>query len=196
MSDEKTLNVYRRKAETYIALRITDAQRRAMEAFTARLPAGAHIFDLGCGPGQHAAAFMAQGFVVSALDATPEFIEAAQGLGVNARLGTFDALTERDCYDGVWASFSLLHAPRADFARHLRAAAAALKPGGLMFLGMKTGTDEGRDAIGRFYSFYSVDALRDQLCTCGLQVVWQEEGAEKGLAGTVDPFVLMIATHA
>lgn len=194
--DDETIGVYGRKAADYEAFGLTPTQIRGMEALIDGLPEGAHIFDLGCGPGMHGAAFLARGFRVSALDATPEFVAAAQARGVDARLGTFDDVTEVAAYDGLWASFSLLHARRADVPRHLAAAALAVKPGGRLFLGLKTGTGEQRDAIGRFYSYHTVEELRAMFADCGMRVVWEEAGAEAGMAGTVDPFVMMVAEHA
>ena len=58
---------------------------------------------------------------------------------------------------------------------------------------MKLGTGEQRDAIGRFYTFYSEDELRDHLERAGFTVASSREGADKGLAGTVDPFLIIQA---
>lgn len=157
--------------------------------------AGGHILDLGCGPGLHAAKMQAQGFTVTAYDATPEFVKAATARGVDAHLATFDDLTATATFDGIWASFSLLHAAKVDFPRHLTAIHTALKPGGALFLGMKLGTGEDRDKIGRFYSYYSETNLKEALAAAGFAGIKTTCGEGMGLAGDVEPFILLTA-HA
>jgi SAM-dependent methyltransferase len=53
-------------------------------------------------------------------------------------------MTETDAFDGIWASFSMLHTPKAEHRTHVAAMARALRPGGYLYLGMKLG--EGEDA--------------------------------------------------
>jgi hypothetical protein len=50
--------------------------------------------------------------------------------------------TETEAFDGIWASFSLLHTPKAEHSRHIGAMARALRPGGYLYLGMKLGEGE------------------------------------------------------
>jgi SAM-dependent methyltransferase len=157
------------------------------------LPEGGAILDLGCGPGFHAARMASKGFRVSAIDATPAFVEAAREKGVDARLGSFDDLTETAAYDGIWASFSLLHAPKTDFPRHLAAIHRALRPGGTLYLGLKLGTGEHRDKLGRFYAYYEEPELRDLLAEAGFADIRSTSGEGVGLAGTVDRFILLTA---
>ncbi|QBY01653.1 class I SAM-dependent methyltransferase [Rhodophyticola sp. CCM32] len=193
MTDRTTIETYSSRARQYQALEISDMQVQSLAGFLDGLPPGAALLDLGCGPGHHAAEMQAAGFQVTALDATPAFVEAARARGVAARLGSFDDLTETDAYAGIWASFSLLHAPRADLPRHLRAIATALQPGGRLFLGMKLGQGEGRDDIGRFYNYYSESELRTRLAEAGLTVSHVQTGEERGLAGSIDPYILITA---
>ncbi|WJY22827.1 class I SAM-dependent methyltransferase [Fontisubflavum oceani] len=193
MSDQGTIDAYDARAASYAALDINEAQTESLRAFLASLPAGGTILDLGCGPGLQAKAMQDAGFAVTGLDATPAFVTAARSVGIDARHGTFDDVTETEAYDGIWASFSLLHAPRADFPRHLTALAKALRPGGYLYLGMKLGAGEGRDALGRFYSYYSEAELRTALEGLGLTVSDVTTGTGAGLAGTTDPFILITA---
>lgn len=195
MADRETVSTYGAKAAHYETLVLSDAEDRALGRFIDALPPGAAVLDLGCGPGLQAARMAAAGLRVSGLDATPEFVAAARGRGIDARLGTFEDLAETAAYDGVLASFSLLHAPRADLPRHLGAIRRALKDGGRLFLGMKTGTGEHRDSLGRFYAYHTADELRRHLADAGFAIDHEETGAAKGLAGTSDPFILIHA-HA
>lgn len=196
MSDRKTISVYEVRAAGYADLGISKTHAAALESFISALPPKAHVLDLGCGPGQHARAMMDHGHSVDAIDATPAFVEAATALGVTARVATFDDITSHNAYDGIWASFSLLHAPRADVPRHLKALARALKPGGRFFLGMKIGTGEERDSIGRHYCYFTQAELQHMLTDRGMTITQTVRGEEAGFAGTVDPFTLIHAKAA
>ncbi|UWQ96088.1 class I SAM-dependent methyltransferase [Rhodobacteraceae bacterium M385] len=193
MSDDQTISVYQTRAAGYADLGITPTQATALQVFSAALPSKAHILDLGCGPGLHARALMDLGHSVDAIDATQAFVDAAQSIGVAARLATFDDITAHNAYDGIWASFSLLHAARADVPRYLAALAHALSPGGTFFLGMKTGSGESRDAIGRHYCYFTAEELERMLTDLGLTITHRVDDAEAGFAGTVDPYTLLHA---
>jgi SAM-dependent methyltransferase len=174
---------------------VSPSERTALETFLGHLPAGGHILDLGCGPGRHAGAMAARGFEVTAWDASEAFVRQARARGVRAERRVFDDLDARAEYDAVWASFSLLHAPRVDFPRHVAAIARALRRPGYLYLGLKTGAGEGRDALGRFYAYYSAEELTQHLDAAGFEVIDSVNGHAEGLAGTTDPFILLTARH-
>ncbi|MCV6591402.1 MAG: SAM-dependent methyltransferase, partial [Silicimonas sp.] len=96
-------------------------------------------------------------------------------------------------YDGIHANFSLLHAPKIEMPGHLGRISRALRPRGVFHIGMKTGTGEARDALGRFYAYYQEDELTALLAAAGLNVIAKDRGREKGLAGTVDPWMILLA---
>jgi hypothetical protein len=60
---------------------------------------------------------------------------------------------------------------------------------------MKLGTGEKRDDLGRFYTYYTAQELKDILTQAGFTLTFEREGQEKGLAGDVEPFIMMSA-HA
>jgi hypothetical protein len=138
----------------------------------------------------------AAGLVPDPVDASPAMVALANDRhAIGARLATFDEIAGEASYHGVWANFSLLHAPRADLPRHFAALHRVLVPGGLLHVGMKTGTGEARDRIDRFYTFVGRAELAGLLEAAGFTVIEVEEGEERGLAGTLDPYILMRA-HA
>ncbi|CUI00404.1 class I SAM-dependent DNA methyltransferase [Leisingera aquaemixtae] len=199
MSDRQTLDVYAAAARAY-----ADGFARPDDrfhdpdfaAFIARLPAGARILDLGCGPGHWAARFKEMGFTVSAMDASPEMAELAKsGFGIEVEVATFEAVRGKGPFDGIWANFSLLHAPRADLPGHLAQVHRALNPGGIFHIGMKLGDGEGRDKLGRFYAYYSEDELKNLLQDAGFTVTRTRRGNGQGLAGGVETYVILTA-HA
>jgi hypothetical protein len=106
---------------------------------------------------------------------------------------TFDEIDTVAAYDGIWANFSLLHAERADLPRHLSAIVRALRPSGILHIGLKTGYGAERDGIDRFYTYVAVPELEQLLATAGLTIIGIDLGEGKGMAGTVDPWVVMRA---
>lgn len=192
-TDTETLAVYAAQAQAYADRFGKDEPSESLTALIAALPPGACVLDLGCGPGQ-ASRFMADaGLRPDPVDASPEMVALAQAQGLPARLGTFDDLDATAAYDAVWANFSLLHAPRAVFPRHLAAIARALKPGGLFHLGLKTGTGERRDRLGRFYAYFSEAELEVALAQAGFTILTRRTFAESGLAGPVEPGIIILS---
>ena len=114
MSDPQTRAAYAREAERYRARFADKGADDDLQAFLDALPEAADVLDLGCGPGRAASLMKAAGHRVIAYDATPEFVAQAQALGVDARLARFEDLTDVEAFDGIWANFSLLHAPRSE----------------------------------------------------------------------------------
>jgi SAM-dependent methyltransferase len=136
------------------------------------------------------------GCVVDALDASAEMIELASSIdGVTARQASFDDISGAALYDGVWANFSLLHAARTDMPKHLAAIHTALKPGGLFHIAVKEGSGEGRDNLGRHYTYYTESGLTALLQTAGFSVGPYRRGRDKGLSGTDDNWISVTA-HA
>jgi len=192
--DPKTIAFYDAQAANYEALVRHETKDPILLAFIDALPQGASVLDLGCGPGHAAAVFARAGCSVTATDASAVMVAmAAERPGVTARQATFDQITGEDLYDGIWANFSLLHAPRADMPRHLAALKTALKPGGLFHVALKTGAGEKRDTIERLYTYYGIDELRGLLTAAGFTVTETRTGESMGCDGTVAPWVAMTA---
>ena len=196
MADLETLSVYDAKIEDYKKLTFGSAPR-ALIAFCDALPPGGHALDLGCGPGFAAAEMARRGLQVTAMDASAEMVKAAGGhAGVTAMQATYDDLPKTPTYHGIYANFALLHSTRTDFIRQISDCYASLHPGGILHLGMKTGTGAKRDALGRFYTYYTVPELHQILGDAGFTITTTSEGEEPGLAGPVEPFVLISSVVA
>ncbi|SPH16583.1 hypothetical protein DEA8626_00093 [Defluviimonas aquaemixtae] len=195
-ADSRTLAVYDAKASEYAARFGSDRPDRHLQSFIDALPKGACVLDLGCGPGDAAAFMRAAGLAPDPVDGSAEMVRLANAHhAIRARLATFDEIDGVAIYDGIWANFSLLHAARGDVPGHLASLHRAMRPVGLFHIGMKTGTGEARDTLDRFYTYYSRDELLGLLGDAGFTVTSIEEGAERGLAGTLDPWIVMRA-HA
>ncbi len=192
MADQRTIKTYDAKASEYTKLVKTDGPDATLQAFIDLIPAGGTVLDLGCGPGAASAHMRDAGIIPDPIDASEGMIAiAVEKFDLPARIGSFDDITGTDLYDGVWANFSLLHAARDDLPRYLLALSKATKPGGIIHIGMKTGDGAERDAIDRLYTYVTVSELTALLANAGYQVTYSKEGREAGLAGTIDPFVIM-----
>ncbi|MFX0540804.1 class I SAM-dependent DNA methyltransferase [Roseovarius sp. S4756] len=192
--DPETLAVYGAQAQAYDDMTADLEGDRHLATFLKAMPSNARVLDLGCGPGRAAGQMAKAGLRVDATDAVPEMVAmAASRPGVTAWQAAFADISGHDIYDGIWANFSLLHAARADLPRHLTALKTALKRGGLFHIGMKTGTGEERDTIGRLYTYYTEEELRALLRNAGFTPEASWTGRDKGLSGEMSDWVVIHA---
>ena len=197
--DRATIAYYDAEAPAYADMTARGWPERApwARAFAARLAAGARGLDLGCGPGQDAARFRAMGVAVDAMDASDGLAaEARRRHGIELRVARFDALDADAVHDDVWAAFSLLHDSRAALPGHPARIARALAPQGVLYLGMKEGDGTRRDRPGRAYIFVTGADVTGPLVGAGLAADEIGHDAAAGMAGSVDPCLHVLATHA
>jgi len=194
MADRETMAAYATHAERYRKLVSDQGGNRRLDGFMARLTAGDGVLDLGCGVGDSAARMRDAGFEVSCVDASPDMAAMALELhGIEVRQISFDQLADEDDYEGVWASFSLLHAPRDEMPAHLARIHRALKTDGILYLGLKTGDHEARDAAGRFYAYFGEEELRRHLAAAGFRILDVETDSVTGLLGAPEPCIHITA---
>ncbi|AUX70180.1 SAM-dependent methyltransferase [Porphyrobacter sp. HT-58-2] len=170
-ADPDTMAFYQARAPHYV-LKFGQQHSYQLDPFLDRLTPGARVLELGCGGGQDAARMKARGFAVDATDGTPAMVaKANERWNVGARVMAFDELDAEAAYDGVWAHASLLHCPRDALPGVLARIHRALAPNGWFFASYKLGEEEGRDALGRFYNFPSVEWLAAQYGLPGWEIV-------------------------
>jgi cyclopropane fatty-acyl-phospholipid synthase-like methyltransferase len=135
---EDTHGVYERQAALYDAQRSRAMhEARWLARFTAQLPAGGHVLDLGCGTGEPIARwFMAEGFRVTGMDFSAAMLQIArerwpEGDWREADLRDFEA-PER--FDGIIAWDSFFHLTEAEQPDCIARMARHLKPGGALML--------------------------------------------------------------
>jgi trans-aconitate methyltransferase len=90
--------------------------------------AGERILDLGCGDGIQAKQLMDKGCQVIGVDASPDFVENAKKLGVDARLMDGQALTFKNEFDAVFSNAALHWMKKIEAV--IEGVERALKPGG------------------------------------------------------------------
>ncbi|MEM7632349.1 MAG: class I SAM-dependent methyltransferase [Pseudomonadota bacterium] len=196
MSDRETLSVYAARAAEYDTLVQSDGPSADMQRFIDAVTPGGRVLDIGCGPGAAAGHFAAAGLQAEAWDPVPEMLAMARARpGVTARAASYSDLVEEAVYDGIWANFSMLHTPLADWPAQFAAVRRALNSGGLFHFGTKLGTGMHRDSIGRLYSYMEDAALKALLADTGFTLVFERTGEEAGLSGEIAPFIILQA-HA
>ena len=167
-----TIRTYDSRAEPGVAFDM----RREMAAFTARLPAGGRVLDLGCGTVWAAAQLREQGFRAVGLDLSFGRLSRAVAeraapvvMGDQRRL-PIAAVS----LDGVWACASLLHLPKTDMPVTLDEARRVLQPGGVLFVSLKAGDGEAWTTRGggpRFFAYYRAAQLDSLLARAGFRIV-------------------------
>ena len=63
---------------------------------------------------------------------------------------------------------------------------AALRAGGSCYIGLKLGDSEERDAVGRFYAYYTEQALAELLRTAGFDILDCRIDESRGMLGKMD----------
>lgn len=167
-----------------------------LEDFSCRL-AGGSVLDLGCGAGYDLAAFRLLGHRAVGLDyaeaVTKIARSTAQAPVVVADMRGIPFRSQ--AFDGVWASASFLHLPRTDVILALTEVKRALKPGGLLFASLKTGTGERLDGDGRFFAFYQSDDWQQLLTAAGFRTITAafNGGLRKGAQGLQEQWMTSLA---
>ncbi|WP_407494172.1 class I SAM-dependent DNA methyltransferase [Pseudooceanicola sp. MF1-13] len=194
-ADARTIAVYDDAAERYGRRSGEPWEVEALERFLLRLPQNALILDLGCGPGHFSEQMAAAGYRVDPVDASDGMVRLARSRGLDARVARFDQIDGTDHYEGIWANFSLLHAPRVEVPDHLNRLHTALKPDGVIHIGFKVGPGEGRDSLDRFYTYWEVEEMRAALTQAGFAVDNHvPRGKSIGLDSSPFGWALMTAT--
>ena len=194
MADAQTMQAYAENIEAYKSLVGEMPENPHLENFVSYLAAGADILDFGCGVGNSAAKMRDKGFSMTCMDASHDMIEAAAELhGLEVIQHNFSDLDALQAFDGIWACYSLLHAPKAEMPGNLDRIVTALRPNGILYIGLKLGDKEQRDAVGRFYAYYTEDELSGLLRAAGLVILDCRIDQSRGLLGQMDKGLHMIA---
>lgn len=168
-----TIEFYERNAENYFRTTVSIDMAVPRERFANLLSPGARVLDAGCGSGRDARVFRDMGFQVTAFDASPRLAALArEHTGLPVKVSTFQEVAWREAFDGIWASASLLHVPRAELPSIMRRLRGALTPGGVWYMSFKYGAGE-REVEGRLFTDLDERAAEALVADVrGLEVIW------------------------
>lgn len=197
MTDAETLAFYDREAGTYADYAVKDAHMGQVDRFLARLAPGARVLDFGCGSGWAAGRMLAAGMRVEGYDGSEGLAtEARHRYGLEVTVGLFsDFESAPRRYDGIWASFSLLHDTRAAMPGHLARLRDALVPGGVIYIGLKEGTGKHRDKLGRRYTYFMRDEMASLLTAAGFSTPEVEDETGIDYSGLPSTYLYLLATR-
>jgi SAM-dependent methyltransferase len=154
-----------------------DPRERMLADFSARLPDGARVLDLGCGAGLPSTALLARRFAVTGVDISRSQIALARRNvpGAIFRQGDIGRVRFSEAaFDGVTALYSIIHVPRAEHARIFVRIARWLRRGGwlLAVLGGSDGPDWTGEWLGvpMFFSSHDPVVNRELLRAAGFEV--------------------------
>ena len=183
--DAETLAFYTREAKSYADYASQEKRSPLLIRFTELLPQGGRVLDFGCGSGWAAGRFAQMGFAASGFDGSAGLAEEArQRYGIEVEVGHFEDFSATAVYDGIWASFCLLHDSREAMPGHLSRLAAALQPGGVIYIGLKEGEGQSRDRLGRLYTYFSKGEMHGLLKAAGFDQIESEIEASTGYDGS------------
>lgn len=95
------------------------------------------LVEVGTGPGQDAAAFLAAGIRVVGIDLSAAHVRLVRGKGVHAVVGSVYALPLADAAcDSGWTMSTLVHVPNASFDVAMAEMCRVIRPGGSLAIGL------------------------------------------------------------
>lgn len=127
------------------------------------LPAGAQVFDLGCGVGRHVTYLGGSGFQMAGADISPTGVQrtsaacAERGISFDGQVCEMTALPWPDAiFDAVLSTSTIHHALRADIQRAIDEVWRVLKPGGQLLVDFP-------DTRGGDYAFLRAEATAGRI---------------------------------
>ncbi|MEM7060122.1 MAG: class I SAM-dependent methyltransferase [Pseudomonadota bacterium] len=168
--DDQTLQFYTREAEAYAEYASVEKRSPLLIEFSQSLPTGGDVLDFGCGSGWAANRFKEMGFQASGFDGSAGLAaEAKARYGVDVSVGRFEDFSASQAYDGIWASFCLLHDSREAMPGHLERLNTALRKDGKIYVGLKEGEGRSRDSLGRLYTYFTEPEMRGLMEATGFK---------------------------
>ena len=170
-----TIASYEQEAEHYDAVVGTEpstAVETALLALLASTEPGAHVLEIGSGPGRDADYLETRGLRVHRTDATRAFIRLQTGRGKHVE--PLNVITDPlgGPHDAVMAMCVLIHVDRANTGPVLRKIAAALRPAGTYLISVREGTGEITDDEYHM-TYWQRDEFATRLSTAGLSIEWE-----------------------
>ncbi|MDA9244212.1 methyltransferase domain-containing protein [Amylibacter sp.] len=194
--DTETIKYYDKSAESYLDKVCNTYPDSDLLSFINSIKSGGTVLDLGCGPGNSSAMMQTAGLNVQASDCSQKMVDIAKNkFNVDAIKAEFKELSEINLYDGVWANFSLLHAPRSEMLSNLKKINKSLKKKGYLHIGLKIGNGEKRDTLGRQYTYYQPKELKSLLISAGFTIntIRLDMDGAISMTGMIEPFMIVTA---
>ena len=190
---EITINSYNKTAEAYYKIVSSFELLPELEIFINKVKKNGNILDLGCGPGHHSRVFVDNGFTVEGIDLSTEMIAIAKKEVTGANFQVMDILDlnfEKESFDGIWASASLLHIPKKNLKSVLNKLKSALTKEGVLYISLKKGEgseilkDNRYGGVDKYYVYYRPEEINELLKIVGFEIIENEERSKRAIYDT------------
>ncbi|MFB6208737.1 MAG: class I SAM-dependent methyltransferase [Candidatus Nanohaloarchaea archaeon] len=150
-----------------------------LEEFAEMMPEEGIVLDAGCGAGLDSNYLSSRGFEVVGVDLSDKMLEVAERNFPDIEFRKKDLREldfEKNSFDGVVASFSLIYIPKDDIPGIIQEFAKILAERGLLFLGLQKGRSretnvEDPATEGEvFMNIMSEKEIQDILGKCGFSI--------------------------
>jgi pimeloyl-ACP methyl ester carboxylesterase len=191
-----TLSAYEHGVEDYTQRSVrTPGSERFLRQVLGLLARGAHMLELGSGPGHDALFFEAAGIEVRRTDGALGFVERLRASGVEADLLEMTGGDFGGPYDAVFADAVLVHLTDAQLELVLAKALRAVRAGGLLAFTVKEGDGQAWSTakLGRprFFNYWREPALLEHVIAAG----WEPLSVEH-VQGSTEPWLNVICRSA
>ncbi|KKW06148.1 MAG: Methylase involved in ubiquinone/menaquinone biosynthesis [Candidatus Moranbacteria bacterium GW2011_GWE1_49_15] len=139
----KTASIYDKSAEMYAEKFSKPTEH--LEEFFKLLPRKAKLLDVGCGTGTNAAYAASKGYRITAIDSSEKMIRIAKNRNprIDFRLGDMRSVrTDAEKFDGIIASYSLIHIPKNELRRIINKLSSMLSRKGAIYISIHTGKSQ------------------------------------------------------
>ena len=180
---------YNKIAKKYQADRHVFHDTKELEELTNLLPSNAKVLDVGCGAGVPFVKFLVEsGFDVTGIDFSESMLKLAGRNVPEAKFIKQDMTRlgfQHNSFDGVTASYSIIHVPREKHSSLFQSFHRILKSNGMMLISIGPDEWEGTDeyyGAEMFWSHYNSDKSSQIIENAGFQIVWGrfvETGGER-----------------
>lgn len=150
--------------------------------FLKLIPKNGCILDAGCGSGRDTKNFKSLNYNVIAIDGSEKMCELASEFAkVNVKHMQFQDIKFKNCFDGIWASASLLHVPSSEIEDVLSRLKTSLKDNGILYASFKYGDFEG-ERNGRYFNDLDENTSRELFEKLDFEIIktWITHDGRKG----------------
>ena len=155
-----TIEYYNHNAEAYFESTSQVSFDEIYEKFLDYVPAGGRIMDLGCGSGRDVKWFREHGYEAYGLDASEELVsKATSEYDIPVSCGLIEEWVADEPFDGIWCCASLMHLGDEELEQFFMNLEHNLKPGGAVFISVKSGVETGCDEAGRYFRNFTEEDI-------------------------------------
>jgi len=174
-----TIDSYNKTAKDYYDVVSKFETLSEFNVFVNKVKPEGKILDLGCGPGHHSKLLLENGFDVDGIDLSPEMISIAKEEELEGNFQVMDILDlkfEKNTFNGIWASASLIHISKTNLKPVLKQLKKILVKEGVLYISLKKGEgsellkDKRYSGVEKYYVYYQLEDFVKILKDIGFKV--------------------------